>query len=128
MTRQEAVRTMLLAVPKVVEHVGAKVYHGQSQQRDEYPYITFSFITARRVKSLAGDAGLGSTRVQIDVWGFGTTVLEDIVRDIYERCQGGQHADPLWVWHEDESDGVEPPPGLGTKGLRRATLDLTVWR
>ncbi len=90
-----------------------------AQPNDKAPYVVYTVITGRRVKSFKGDSGLANPRCQIDVYAADILVAEQLQSAI----RVGVLADPvLGAVHVDDGDGYEQD----TKLVRLRT-DFSLW-
>ncbi len=112
-------------LPPVVELCPGAVFPDVAPQGQAAPYITFALSQGQRVRSLSGNSTLAYPIYALSIY----AIKKRDVRRIAEAIIGLTGVQPgiKWVWASDQTDMYETPLELQQQGLRRETIELTIW-
>lgn len=132
---EEALVELLKENTDIEQLVQGRVYHQYLPQdvTPEYPAIVYHVISRPHVKDLSGNAKLYSPRYQLDIYSLASRDIRTIARALVKMegkltvADPSSETTPLWIWHEDESDDLNEPQFMEEKGVRVASVDVTIW-
>ncbi len=111
----------------VLTSVSPRVYRGQAPATLTcYPCVVYHVLTANTLKDLQGAVALQWAVVQLDC------LAQDAVdcvalADKLKALEGPGTDGLVWVWQENEEDGLYPPEEQQVKGIERISVTLKLW-
>lgn len=126
MTAKQTLVSLLTNLPAVQDIAAGRVFKGAAPQKSfQFPCLTYSLVSERRLKVLAGDAGLAAYRFQVVCLSPDETDCDQLATAI--KTLIGPQAGVQWVWHDETADDYEPPQELQDRGMKHTSIDLIVW-
>ena len=130
---EEVVYQLAMADTAVTALIGARMYPDQAPQGVTVPYVTYSLIDSPRYHSLAGPAGMGTARVQVDTYANGkpaVNAIKEAMRLCLSGWSGTQSSRRCSILLDSDNSGFVDQPDAGPKAgnlaLRRASQDYMV--
>lgn len=126
---EEAITKYLLNSASLVALIGSNLTWALRPQGDDPPGIVLTTVSNIPQYSDSGEAGLASSRVQIDCWGVNYLQAKQVAREV-KALLSGVSFDQDGIefqgsFTEDEQDSFEE--GVGGDNLNRVRLDFNLW-
>lgn len=130
----QRVRELLLEQAPIVAAVGDRIYPVTWPDAPEFPLIIVQMATAQGETTNHGEAGIESTRVQIDVYsdrGYADAVaIARLVRALLHGYRGGPVAAPCVIDRSACINAADLPVSETERAgprLRRRMLEFMIW-
>ena len=130
----QRVREILLESPAVVAVVGNRVYPVEWPDAPEFPLVIVQRVTGLGETDNQGEAGIESTRVQVDVYsdrGYADCgALARSIRGILHGFKGGPASVPCAIdasFCINNADQAVPETERAGPRLRRRMLEFMIW-
>ena len=125
MSIETEVRTRLTSDGTVSGLVSTRIYPKRLPQNPTYPALTFGRVSGVRLHNLAGVAGRGTPRIQIDSWAktyLGAQALAAAVRASLDGFNGTLTTIKATIRIDNEIDFDEP--GIDQAGVQQVVVVL----
>ncbi len=131
MTILDDLRALIVADSGVFGITGERVYPGRRQQGSQLPAVTFYEVSGAPLYSDEGEAGLRSSRVQVDCWGTTFKAAADLADLVIGALSGVQDVTQgtttfINIMVDNEQNLEEPGSGT-SEYLYRTSVDFIVW-
>lgn len=113
--------------------VAGRVYHAVVPQNALLPAAVYRLVGGTTLKTLdkSSQPSMRVDRYQIDLYAVDSATARRMARAAcaFEGYATDSDANThmRWVWQDDDSDDYEPPRQMDEKGVRIATVGLTIW-
>lgn len=119
------------ALRTACDDADGRVYHLALPQGARLPAVVYRRVSGSSLKALSGGLALSRHRYQVDLFAVDSATLRKMARAVGSlegrRYDNDQQSRMNWIWNEDDSEDYTPPQQMDEKGVRQASIDLTVW-